>query len=407
MKLKRSFVLFLVMCLLISALLGCTPNQPAAPAPAEPAETSAPEPAARAEPAAPAEKPKVTLWATGSQNVSDLFTAAIAAYNAKADAKAVVELQFLLSGTGDTQLYDRLGAAYKTGQKDAGFDMIAENSTDLAKYTAAAESEDLFAPIDFSKIPNYGNVLIKSAYDNTKVVPYRGTTVVFAYDSARVPEPPKTWAELTEWIKANPGRFAYNVPGTGGAGSGFMYTAVYKDLPAEAKTSTDPKWKDSWGPGFEWLKEIHPYLYKSGGSVVYPNKNQGTLDLLINKEVDIIPAWADQVLSNIAQGTLPETVKIYQLDQSLNGTDVVLAIPSIGSNAEACYDFMNFMISPEAQLLCLEIMYAVPVVPLAHLDSDKTDVVAGIDVSNFSIISLGELAKQMEEQWAVDIGTIG
>ncbi len=406
MNIKRLFVLFLVMCLAITALIGCAPVQSApAPAPAEADATKAPDPAAPAP--APAEKPKITLWATGSQNVSDLFTAAIATYNAKPDAKAVVELQFLLSGTGDTQLYDRLGAAYKTGQKDAGFDIIAENSTSLSQYVAAAGSEDLFAEIDFSKIPNYSSVLIKSAFDNKKVVPYRGTTVVFAYDSARVPEPPKTWAELTEWIKANPGRFAYNVPGTGGAGSGFMYSAVYKDLPVEAKTSIDPKWKDSWGPGFEWLKEVHPYMYKSGGSIVYPNKNQGTLDLLINKEVDIIPAWADQVLSNVAQGTLPETVKIYQLDQPLNGTDVVLAMPSIGSNADACYDFMNFMISPEAQLLCLEIMYAVPVVPLAHLDSSKTDVVSGIDVSNFSIISLGDLAKQMEEQWAVEIGTIG
>ena len=28
-------------------------------------------------------------------------------------------------------------------------------------------------------------------------------------------------------------------------------------------------------------------MYKSSGKVVYPNKNQGTLDLLANKEVDI------------------------------------------------------------------------------------------------------------------------
>ncbi|MEA5064865.1 MAG: hypothetical protein VB065_02335, partial [Eubacteriales bacterium] len=107
---------------------------------------------------ASAEKAKVNLWTIGSQNVSDMFTACIAAYNQLPDAKAEVTLQFILSGAGDTQLYDRLGAAYKTGQQDSGFDIVAENSTSLAQYVAAAGSPDLFANLDFDKIPNYANV---------------------------------------------------------------------------------------------------------------------------------------------------------------------------------------------------------------------------------------------------------
>ena len=356
---------------------------------------------------ASAEKVKVNLWTTGSQNVSDVFTACIEAYNQLPDAKADVQLQFILSGAGDTALYDRLGAAYKTGQKDSGFDIIAENSTALAQYVAAAGSEDLFAKLDFSLIPNYANVKIKSAFDNDKVVPYRGTTVVFAYDSARLPEPPKTWAELTEWIKANPGRFAYNPPATGGSGSSFVQTVVYKDQPKETWTSSDAASKSFWDAGFDYLEEIHPFLYQSGGHTMYPNKNQGTLDLLINKEVDMIPAWADQVLSNLATGTLPETVKMMQLDQSLSGTDVVLAVTSIGSNAEACYDFINFMISPEAQKICLEKMFAIPVIDPALIDSDKKDQVASLDVSKFAIMSIGGLSKDLNDKWDNEIGTLG
>ncbi|MEA4897329.1 MAG: extracellular solute-binding protein [Christensenellaceae bacterium] len=356
---------------------------------------------------ASAEKAKVNLWTIGSQNVSDMFTACIAAYNQLPDAKAEVTLQFILSGAGDTQLYDRLGAAYKTGQQDSGFDIVAENSTSLAQYVAAAGSPDLFANLDFDKIPNYANVKIKSAFDNAKVVPYRGTTVVFAYDSARVKEPPKTWAELTQWIKDNPGRFAYNPPATGGAGASFVRTVLYKDQPVETWISSDPANKAFWEAGFDYLKEIHPSLYQSGGGTLYPNKNQGTLDLLINKEVDIIPAWADQVLSNLASGTLPETVKMMQLDQSLSGTDVVLAVPSIGSNAEACYDFINFMISPEAQKICLETMYAIPVIDPSAVDSDKKDLVAALDVSKFAIMSIGGLDKELNDKWDNDIGTLG
>ena len=356
---------------------------------------------------ASAEKVKVNLWTTGSQNVSDMFTACIAAYNQLPDAKADVQLQFILSGAGDMALYDRLGAAYKTGQKDSGFDIIAENSTGLAQYVAAAGSEDLFAKLDFTKIPNYANVKIKSAFDNDKVVPYRGTTVVFAYDSARLPEPPKTWAELTEWIKANPGRFAYNPPATGGSGGSFVQTVIYKDQPKETWTSSDPANKSFWDKGFEYLAEIHPFLYQSGGHTMYPNKNQGTLDLLINKEVDMIPAWADQVLSNLSSGTLSETVKMMQLDQSLSGTDVVLAVPSIGSNAEACYDFINFMISPEAQKICLETMFAIPVIDPSLIDSAKKDQVSSLDVSKFAIMSIGGLSKDLNDRWDNEIGTLG
>ena len=60
---------------------------------------------------------------------------------------------------------------------------------------------------------------------------------------------------------------------------------------------TDKKWLDYMQPGFDWLVKIHPFLYSTGGSVLYPAKNQGTLDLLINKEVDMIPAWAAPIAS--------------------------------------------------------------------------------------------------------------
>jgi putative spermidine/putrescine transport system substrate-binding protein len=249
-------------------------------------------------------------------------------------------------------------------------------------------------------------VLIKSAFDNTKVVPYRGTTVVFAYDSARVPSPPKTWAELEQWIKDHPGRFAYNTPGSGGAGGAFVNTAIYRHIPKEAWVSSDEKWASQWETGFAWLKAIHPYLYKSGGKVVYPNKNQGTLDLLINKEVDIIPAWADMVLTNLDNDILPSTVKIYQLDQALSGTDVVFTMPSLGTNQDAASDFINFVLSPEGQKMCLEILFAVPVINPSLISSSKTGAVSGLDVSGFSVISLGTLGTRLNDKWDSEIAPL-
>src|SRR5699024_9133578 len=124
-------------------------------------------------------------------------------------------------------------------------------------------------------------------------------------------EVPTTMDELVEWIKAHPGRFAYNTPGTGGAGDSFVRTAIYNfiDDPS-ALMSDDQKWEEQWDEGFAFLKDLHPYMYKSGDTVVYPNKNQGTLDLLTQGEIDMCPNWADMVLSQRKAGTVPENIKI-------------------------------------------------------------------------------------------------
>lgn len=101
-------------------------------------------------------------------------------------------------------------------------------------------------------------------------------------------------------------------------------------------------------------------MYKSSGKVVYPNKNQGTLDLLANKEVDMIPAWADMAITQMKQGTLPESIKITQIDPSFTGSPVVLGIPSIGSDQDGAYAFLNYMLTPEAQNIALDSMAAIP-----------------------------------------------
>ena len=125
----------------------------------------------------------------------------------------------------------------------------------------------------------------------------------------------------------------------------------------------------------------------------YPNKNQGTLDLLINHEVDMIPAWADQILTNVSNGTLPETTRMYQLDDApLTGSDVSFGIPSIGSNEEGAYDFISFVISSEGQKICLENMKAIPVIDPNTIDSDQKDLVSTL--GNYNFISIGNLWRE-------------
>ncbi|WP_018753851.1 extracellular solute-binding protein [Paenibacillus sanguinis] len=348
---------------------------------------------------------KVTLWAGGSDNVREMFEKQIGYFNANNPDGYEVELQFITSGTGTQNLIDRIIAAKKAGETSTDFDLIELDATSVLQYLAEG-GEDLFVPIDTSKVPNMSDLQFEATYRSDLVVPYRGTTVVLAYNSETVPEPPKTAEDMYQWIKDHPGRFAYNTPGSGGAGSSFVVTSVYNDLAAEALTSSDEKWTAEWDPGFKFLEELHPYLYQSGGRVVYPNKNQGSIDLLANKEVDMIPAWADMIISQKREGVIPDSIEIAQIAPSFTGSTVALGIPAFGSNSEGAHAFINYMLTPEAQNIALDSMAAIPVIEFSKLDPELADIISGLEIEEFRINSIGGLGTKLNERWDEEIGTL-
>lgn len=353
-------------------------------------------------------KKAVSLWATGSDNVREIFEALVSDFNTNSEyaGQYEVTLQFMLSGTGAQTLADMLAAASKAGQTNTDYDIVDLSGDDLSKLVSLIGQEQ-FVKLDSSKIPNAASVEAKSSIATDYCQPYRGTTVILAYDSAKVPTPPATMDELVAWMKANPGRFAYNTPGTGGAGDSFARSSVYNFLPEEAFTSDDEKWIGEWDEGFNFLKEIHPYIYSSGGSVVYPNKNQGTLDLLNQGEIDMCPNWADIVLSQRASGEIKDSIKITQIDPALTGSLQSLVIPTFGSNTDGAYAFMNYMLSPAAQELMVKQMAAIPLIDASSMDMTGYEDLQGLDVSNFRLQSIGGLSTSFNERWDSEIATIG
>lgn len=353
-------------------------------------------------------KSTVTIWATGSDNVRQVYEALIEDFNNNSDYadQYTAELQFMLSGTGTQSMTDMLAAAYKANQTDTDYDLVDVGGDDLSALISRV-GEEAFVKLDDSKIPNAERVSAESSLAADYVQPYRGTTVVLAYDSETVPNPPTTLDELVEWIKENPGRFAYNAPGTGGAGDSFARTSVYNFLPEEAMTSDDTSWEEQWDEGFQFLADLHPYMYTSGGSIVYPNKNQGTLDLLNQGEIDMCPNWADMVLSQRADGTLKDTIKITQIDPAFTGSLQSLAIPTFGSNEDGAYAFIDYMLTDAAQEILVKEMAAIPLVDTSNIDMTGYEDVMNLDVSNFRIMSIGDLGTDFNARWDSEIGTLG
>ena len=135
-------------------------------------------------------KSVVTVWAGGSDNVRVQFEKQIETFNASQD-KYEAKLEFITSGTGAEGLFDRAVAAKKAGQTKTNFDVIELGGDEVTKYISEG-GEDFFVTLDRSKIPNAENLKVESTYRNDLVIPYRGTTVVLAYNSDVVKEPPKT-----------------------------------------------------------------------------------------------------------------------------------------------------------------------------------------------------------------------
>lgn len=352
----------------------------------------------------------VQVWATGSDNVRQTFEKLVDDFNANSEYAGTYEakLNFILSGTGGGTLADQLVAAYKAGQTDTEFDVADLGDDDLTKILSLTD-ENILDELDMSKIPNAEGVTAEPVAAKGKIQPYRGTTVILAYNSETVPEDevPTTMDELVEWIKAHPGRFAYNTPGTGGAGDSFVRTSIYNFIDDDsALMSSDPKWMEQWDEGFAFLKELHPYMYKSGDTVVYPNKNQGTLDLLTQGEIDMCPNWADMVLSQRKAGTVPEKIKITTIEPSFTGSVQGITVPSYSGNKEGGFAFINYLLSPEAQTILVQDMAAIPLVT-EGVDLTGAEELMSMDVSNFRTQALGDLVTDLNARWDEEIGTLG
>ncbi len=239
-------------------------------------------------------------------------------------------------------------------------------------------------------------------------MPYRGSQVLIAYDSAKVANPPKTFADLVAWAKANPGRFTYGRPDKGGSGSNFVVRAIHegngKDPSLFTKDNFDAaKAEEMLQKGWAILKDLHPFTFGEG---TYPAGNTPALQLLAQGAVDMIPAWSDQALQALKQGVLPETVKLVQLqDLALCGGFAYSAIPSNATDLEGALALANFVLSPETQTSVVRDIGGFPGISWDNLPADlKAEYIDVIPVSIPTFPS-GDWSKAKNDGWYKNVAT--
>lgn len=223
-----------------------------------------------------------------------------------------------------------------------------------------AKENQLLAPAFVQVLPNYQRYIDAAALDvqydfgtptEGLEAPWGKVQFVSLYDSAKVSNPPKSFAELAEWVKANPGKFTYPDPADF-SGNAFlrhlMYEVVGKDKlvgkkfnAEDAETATKPMW--------EYLRQIKPYLWREGKT--YP-QDLTQLDQLFNQgEVWFSMGYNEaRAEALIKQGTLPKSTKSFIMEPGSIGNTHFLTIPYNSPNRAGAMVAINFMLSPEAQL---------------------------------------------------------
>ena len=169
--------------------------------------------------------------------------------------------------------------------------------------------------------------------------PWGMAQFVFFFDTALVPEPPRTMQALADWARANPGRFTYPQP------PDFVGTTFLKQ--ALATFATDPAvlarpveeadFAAATAPLWTWLEEIHPHLWRQGRA--FPANYPALRRLLGDLEIDIAFAFNPSEASTaIESGELPDTVRSFVLDGGTIGNTHFVAIPFNASAAAGLAD---------------------------------------------------------------------
>lgn len=309
------------------------------------------------QPAAASSNVTLRMYTSGDTNVQSLWQNVLGPMFSKLHPGVKLDISVKSNGT-NTLVYSRLAASV-AAHKPSQFDLWDTGTT-----TDRAEAAHLLLPLTVGNTPNLKLVdpaLISQNMD--EAAPYRGSAVVLAFNSLRVKHPPRTMSALLAWIKANPGKFTYNTPSSGGSGDAFVQAIITDNVSAGVRhkltlsTPYSPNLEKNWAKGLAVLKNLNASIYRHG---VYPNGNSAVLQLLSSGAIDMAPVWSDMFLSYIKQGLMPHYVHIVQINPPFYGGPAILAIPKDSPHPYWARQFINWVLQPSVQSVIVSKMQGFP-----------------------------------------------
>lgn len=184
--------------------------------------------------------------------------------------------------------------------------------------------------------------------------PWSSAQFHFVYDSARQDEDelPRSYAELSDWIEANPGQFTYMAPGPGA----FVGTRFVKQLFFELSGGHD-QWVgdfnedlyNEWAPQvWQTLIDWQPNLWREGET--YPANQSEADQLFANGETAFTFTQSPSgAAPSIAAGIVPPTSQAFSFNDYMIGDFNYVAIPFNAPNKAAALVTANLILRPDLQ----------------------------------------------------------
>ncbi|MGB3338770.1 MAG: extracellular solute-binding protein [Devosia sp.] len=341
----------------------------------------------------------IDVYFTSDQNVIDFWTNVVKPKFEAANADITLNLVDGGDGPGVAAIGDRALAALASGT-DPQADLFEGFDT---RVTVDGIAKGLYVDFETAGLSNYSKIN-PLAFDIPTNLPYRGSQVLLAYDTTKLDPAavPKTWADLITWIKANPGQFIYNRPNKGGSGGNFVRRAIFEANGNDPTKFTVDNFsaelaEETLTPAWDILMDLAPSLFDGGA---YTSGNTQSLQLLGQSAVTMIPAWSDQALSAIAQGVLPETTGLVQLqDLGLPGGFTKLAVLSNGVNKDAALKLADFVLSEEIQSAVLSELGGYPGVSWDYISAELRERFADIIPTTIPTFPGGAWETAVNDGW--------
>jgi putative spermidine/putrescine transport system substrate-binding protein len=338
----------------------------------------------------------LNLYASGDVNVQHLWQNTLIPQFEQANPDINVKLIFAEHGTIDATTLARVSAAVNA-KKSPGMDLI-----DASMVPQAAQA-NLLQPLTTQQVPLLNHVdpaLLQQV--NSDAIPYRSSSVVLAYNTQYVQNPPTTLSDLLAWIKAHPGKFTYNTPSTGGSGQAFVQAVLNSHVsdPNIYATGYNPSRESQWQAGFQELHSLNSSIYRNG---FYPNGNVAVLQLLANGSIWMAPVWSDQAMSYLSQNLLPSSVKLIQLNPPFEGGPAFIGIPRYAPHLQQAYKFLNWLLESNVQTTIVNTMKGFPGVQWSYMPQDiqqKYASIAKAYARGYSPKFLADMNKQWQSQVA-------
>ena len=297
-----------------------------------------------------AEGQTVDLWMYGGDNQGNAYVDDVLA--PAAEKLGVTLRRVPVADTKDA--LRRLLAEKSAGEESGKVDLVWVNGDNFATgrqadawlcgWAGKLPSAKYLAPDDALVTRDFGTDV-----DGCES-PWHKAQFTFAYDSARIPNPPTTFSDLLTWAEDNPGRFTYPAP-PDFTGSVFVRQALYAasggadQVPAAYDTSDYERLTPAlWSS----LEALAPSLWREGRT--YPRDSAALDRLYANGEVDLTMTYGPATLTElVANGTFPKTTRVLTLEEGTVGNASFLAIPSTSGDQAGAMVVADLALSPAQQ----------------------------------------------------------